>query len=146
VVVLGTITRWRGRPPGVPFTWSVLIASVAIDLDHLPAKLATRGLLYGNLPRPYTHALWLLALLILLAVAAARRARAPGHARAALAAGVFAGASWGLASHFLRDITTAPISLLWPVSGAWLQIPYGWYLSALILLAILPPGRRSGHR
>ena len=37
VIVLGTITRWRGRAPGRPFTWAMLVISVAIDVDHLPA-------------------------------------------------------------------------------------------------------------
>lgn len=138
VVVLGAITRWRGRPPDARFTWALLAASVAIDIDHLPAVLVAHRLLYGNLPRPYTHALWLLVLLIVVAVVAARRARA-GRARAATVAAVFTGASWGLAAHFLRDVATAPIALLWPLSATWLQVPYGWYLIPLILLAVLPP-------
>ena len=147
LIVLGTMTRWRGRPPSVPFTWAMLIASVAIDVDHLPAELAARGMLYGHLPRPYTHALWLPLLLAVIAVVAARRARPGGRGRAATVAAVFAGASWGLAAHFFRDVATAPISLLWPVSGAWLQVPYGWYLGPLVLLAILPvplPSRLRG--
>lgn len=143
MVLLGTITRWRGRPPSLPFTWALLIASVAIDIDHLPAELAVRGLLYGHLPRPYTHALWLLAILVLIAVAAARRARRPGRAGAALAAAVFAGAACGIAAHFLRDLATAPISLLWPLSGTWLQVPYGWYLAAMLVIVALPLRRTA---
>jgi hypothetical protein len=141
VIVLGTITRWRGRPPSRPFTWAMLFASVAIDVDHLPSELAASGALYGNLPRPYTHALWLLVLLAVIALVAYRRNRVSGRARTALVASVFAGLAWGLAAHFLRDLTTAPISLLWPVSGAWLRVPYGWYLGAMLVLVALPiPG------
>lgn len=136
LVVLGTVTRWRGRPPGTPFVWGLAVMSVAIDIDHLPAELAASGILYGSLPRPYTHALWTLALLILIALAAHLRGpRRPGAAFTAL---LFAGASWGLAAHFFRDLATAPISLLWPFSSAWLQMPYAWYLGPLVLLAVLP--------
>ena len=141
VIVLGTLTRWRGRAPGRPFTWAMLAASVAIDVDHLPAEFVQRGVLYGSLPRPYTHALWLLALLALIALVAYWRARVPGRARAALLATVFAGLAWGVAAHFLRDLATAPISLLWPVSSAWLQMPYWVYLGAMLVLVALPiPG------
>ncbi len=147
VIVLGTITRWRGRAPSRPFTWSMLFASVAIDADHLPAELGGRGSLYGNLPRPYTHALWLLVVLAVIAVVAYRRARVTGGARAAVVTSVFAGLAWGVGAHFLRDLTTAPISLLWPVSGVWLQVPYGWYLGAMLVLVALPiPGIRGAAR
>jgi membrane-bound metal-dependent hydrolase YbcI (DUF457 family) len=138
VVALGTITRWRGRPPSRPFIWAMLFASVAIDVDHLPAELMRANLLYGHLPRPYTHALWLLAVLVVIAVLAYRWSRVPGRARATMVASVFAGLAWGVAAHFLRDLATAPISLLWPVTGTWLQVPYGWYLGALVALAVLP--------
>ena len=141
IIVLGTIVRWRGRAPSRPFTRAMLVASVAIDADHLPAEFVRRGDLYGNLPRPYTHALWLLVLLTVIAVVAYRRARMPGRVRAAMVASVFAGLAWGVGAHFLRDLATAPISLLWPVSGAWLQMPYGVYLGAMLVLVALPiPG------
>lgn len=146
VLLLGTIVRWLGRVPGRSFVWAMLIASVAIDIDHLPAELAARGLFYGHLPRPYTHALWLLALMALIAVVAAWRARTPSRTRAAMLASVSAGVSWGLAAHFLRDLSTAPIALLWPVSGAWLRVSYGWYLAAMLLMVALPLRWRAWHR
>jgi hypothetical protein len=143
IVVLGTITRWRGRPPGQPFIWAMLIASVAIDADHLPLEFGFGTWLYGGLPRPYTHALWLLVVLVVVAVAAARRSRDPGRARAAAMSGIFAGGAWGIAGHFLRDLATAPIALWWPVSSAGVQIPYGWYLAAMLAAVALPlPLRR----
>ena len=138
VIVLGTITRWRGRAPGRPFTWAMLFASVAIDVDHLPAEFVHRDALYGHLPRPYTHALWLLVLLAVIAVVAYRRARVTGGARTALVGSVFAGLAWGVGAHFFRDVATAPISLLWPVSGVSLQVPYWWYLAAMLILVALP--------
>jgi hypothetical protein len=143
VIVLGTIVRWRGRPPSQQFIWAMLVASVAIDADHLPAQLGRGDLLYGSLPRPYTHALWLLALLAAVAAVAYNRSRAPGRARATMVARVFAGLAWGVAAHFLRDLATAPIAILWPVSGDWLQVPYGWYLGAMLVLVVLPVRRRA---
>ncbi len=145
VILLGAITRWLGRPPSRPFTWALLAASVPIDVDHLPAEFGFGQQTYGSLPRPYTHALWLLVLVILVAVLVAGRSRAGGRPRAALAAAILAGAAWGLAAHFLRDLATAPIALLWPLSSAWLQLPYGFYLAALLLMVALPlrrPARR----
>jgi hypothetical protein len=145
VILLGTITRWRGRAPGRPFTWALLVMSVAIDVDHLPLELGLGPGLYGDLPRPVTHALWVPVLLVLAAAAAHRRAAAGGGGKAAVVAMVFAGAAWGVAGHFLRDLATAPIGLLWPVSAAGLQMPYGWYVAVLLVLVALPlrRGRRT---
>ncbi len=143
VIALGTITRWRGRAPSRPFTWALLVMSVAIDVDHLPQELGLGPGLYGDLPRPVTHALWVPAVLGLVAVAAHLRSRAAGGGRAATAAAVSAGAAVGVAAHFLRDLATAPIGLLWPVSGMPLQMPYAGYLAAMLLLAVLPLRRRA---
>jgi hypothetical protein len=52
---------------------------------------------------------------------------------------IAAGAAWGVAAHFLRDVATAPIALWWPVSSAGVMVPGYWYLAALFVLAILPP-------
>ncbi len=132
VVVLGAITRWRGRPPSPWFAGAMLAASVLIDADHLPLELGSAVLTAGT-PRPYTHALWVVAALAAAAAIAAPRARV--SARAALVTGIVAGMAWGVAAHFLRDVATAPIALWWPVSDASVQLPYGWYLLALLVLA-----------
>ena len=79
-----------------------LIASVAIDLDHIPVYL---GLLGNQFQRPVTHSL---ATVLVFAGAAvvSRRHRA-----------VLAGAATGLVIHFARDIAEGPpgVRLLWPV-------------------------------
>jgi MYXO-CTERM domain-containing protein len=118
----------------------MLSASVLIDLDHLPLELGSPVLTAGT-PRPYTHALWLLVLLIVAAAAARRRHHVSGSARAGMVAGIAAGAAWGVAAHFLRDVATAPIALWWPVSSASVQVPGFCYLAALLVLATLPPPR-----
>jgi len=143
LVVLGAITRWRGSPPGAWFGWSLLSASVLIDLDHVPRQLGWPALTAGT-PRPYTHALWIVALFSVAAALAWRHSRRAGTPRSTAAAGLLTGAAWGLAAHFLRDVATAPISLWWPLSDAGVQVAYWWYLGALLVLAVLPP-RHPGH-
>jgi inner membrane protein len=144
MIVLGALTRWRGRPPGRHFVWAMLGASVLIDLDHLPLAFGSSVLTAGT-PRPYTHALWVVAVLAAAAVLTSPRtsgtggrSRRPGG-RAALVSTVAAGAAWGVAAHFLRDVATAPIALWWPASGAGVQVPQVWYLLAVLALATLPP-------
>lgn len=136
MIVLGALARWRGRPPGSRFVWAMLSASVLIDLDHLPLELGS-GVLTAGMPRPYTHALWVLVLLAVTAAAARHRHQVSGGARAGTVAMIAA----GVAAHFLRDVATAPIALWWPVSGAGVQVPGYWYLAALLILATLPPPR-----
>ena len=70
-----------------------LIASVAIDLDHIPLYL---GLLGNQDQRPVTHSLTTV-LVIALAAAVSRRHRA-----------VLAGCVAGLLIHFARDIAEGP--------------------------------------
>jgi inner membrane protein len=140
MIVLGALARWRGRPPSSRFVWAMLSASVLIDLDHLPLELGS-GVLTAGTPRPYTHALWALVLLAVTAAAARHRHQVSGSGRAGTVAVIAAGAAWGVAAHFLRDVATAPISLWWPVSSAGVQVPGYWYLAALLILATLPPPR-----
>ena len=143
LVVLGVITRFRGSAPGPAFTWSMLLWSVFIDIDHIPQALGTDAFTAGT-ARPYTHALWL-PLLLFLAWAVARfLAVRRGRPRPAVAELVLAGAVWGLLAHFLRDIATAWMSIWWPVTNYPVHVPYWWYVAALIVLIVLGPVRGFG--
>ena len=142
LIVLGALIRWRGRPPSTWFVWAMLSASVLIDVDHLPLELGSNALTAGT-PRPYTHALWVVAALAIAAIIAGRWSQLSGGRAAAIVTGITAGAAWGVSAHFLRDVVTAPIALWWPVSSADVQLPYAWYPAALLILAILPPLRRT---
>lgn len=142
-VVLGAFTRWRGRAPSPRFAWTMMCASVLIDMDHLPLAFGYTAWTAGT-PRPYTHALWVVALLALAAAAAARVAAA-GLTRSRAAVEILAGAACGVSAHFLRDVATAPIALWWPVSSVGVQIPYSWYLVALLILAVTPLPRSAGR-
>jgi inner membrane protein len=99
-----------------------LIISVAIDLDHLPKDLGQTWLTAGT-PRPYTHSLLTIAVL-LSGAWLWRRHRA-----------VLLGLTLGLTIHFWRD-TAEPnsgVALLWPVSNHSFSTPHVAYLALMAL-------------
>lgn len=101
------------------FYVAALVASVAIDLDHIPLYL---GLLGDDGQRPVTHSL---ATVVVFAVAAAvsRRHRA-----------VLAGVATGLVLHFARDIAEGPpgVRMLWPLNGHAWTASYWWFLGMIV--------------
>ena len=103
------------------FYVAALIASVAIDLDHIPLYL---GLLPDRGQRPVTHSLATVAVLA-GAAAVSRRHRA-----------VLAGAVTGLAVHFARDIAEGPpgVRMLWPLQQTAWTASYWWFLGMIIVL------------
>lgn len=137
LVVLGAITRFRTCPPEPKFGWTMLTCSVFIDLDHLPAELGS-DVLTGGTPRPYTHALWTVMVLTLAWAGARYSLIRPCKPRPATVELVLAGAAWGLAAHFLRDIATAQMSLWWPITDIAVQLPYWSYVAALLAIIALP--------
>ena len=90
------------------FYIAALVASVAIDLDHIPLYL---GLLPDNGQRPVTHSLATVAVFAGAAVVS-RQHRA-----------VLAGIATGLVLHFARDIAEGPpgVRLLWPLHPAFVD-------------------------
>jgi membrane-bound metal-dependent hydrolase YbcI (DUF457 family) len=104
------------------FYAAALIASVAIDLDHLPLYL---GLLGDPAQRPITHSLSTVAVFV-AAAAANRRHRA-----------VLAGVATGLVLHFARDIAEGypGVRVFWPLQGASWMVSYRWFLGLIALLA-----------
>ena len=92
-----------------------LIASVAIDLDHIPLYL---GL--GNPEqRPVTHSLATVVVVVVAGGGLSRRHRA-----------VLAGAAAGLLIHFARDIAEGPpgVRMLWPLSNTAWTASFRWFL------------------
>ncbi len=141
LVVLGAITRFRGYPPEPKFGWTMLVCSVSIDLDHLPAEFGSYMLTNGT-PRPYTHALWTVIVLALAWAGARYFVIQSGKPRPAMVEIVLAGAAWGIAAHYLRDIATAQMSLWWPITDMAVQMPYCCYVATLFLIIASPPMRR----
>ena len=98
---------------------AALVASVAIDLDHMPLYL---GLLADATGRPVTHSLATVAVFA-GAAAASRRHRA-----------VLAGAAVGLLLHFARDIAEGPpgVRMLWPLQETAWTASYWWFLGMIV--------------
>jgi inner membrane protein len=112
------IVLWAlGRRVCDRFLIPALVASVAIDLDHIPAELGTDFLTRGT-SRPYTHSL--LSIVIVLVAAAWWRSRRE----------VLLGIAIGLAIHFWRDTSEngTGVALAWPVSTHEFVLSHTGYL------------------
>jgi inner membrane protein len=105
------------------FYVAALIASVAIDVDHIPAYL---GLLGNQTQRPVTHSLFTVAVVVAAAVAS-RRHRA-----------VLAGVATGLVLHFARDIAEGypGVRIFWPLQGASWAVSYWWFLGMIVVFTV----------
>lgn len=102
------------------FLVPALIASVAIDADHIPGRLGADWLTAGT-PRPYTHSLLTIAIVLVLAWRWRRRRE------------LLLGVAIGLGIHLWRDLAEGEsgVSLLWPFSYHSFQYPHGVYLAAM---------------
>jgi hypothetical protein len=103
-----------------------LVASVAIDVDHIPGKLGYDWLTAGT-SRPYTHSL--LTVVVLLGAASLSNRR-----RAALLA-----IAVGVTSHLWRDLAEparSGVALFWPISTRTYHTPSMIYLLSIALLAV----------
>jgi membrane-bound metal-dependent hydrolase YbcI (DUF457 family) len=133
VVALLAVLALSGAKPPLRFVGAALVSSVAIDLDHVPGYLGSH-LLTGSMPRPYTHSLLLVAVLVTVAVMARRADRRQ----------IWLGIAFGVGAHLLRDLATGPgVAFLWPFVVAPIKIPYVLYAGMLLaaMIACLP--RRS---
>jgi inner membrane protein len=122
------------------FVGAALIASVAIDIDHIPGYLGSH-VVTGSLPRPYAHSVLLVALLVAIGAASRRR-----DARQ-----VMFGIAFGVSAHLLRDLATGPgVPLLWPLSNSVASLPYAVYAGLLVGaaagVAVMAPHRSPRRR
>ena len=117
---------------------AALVASVVIDVDHIPGYLGSDVLTAGT-HRPYSHSLLTVAVLVALALACARW-RDP-----------LFGAAIGVSSHLWRDLAEphgAGVALLWPLSDRTVTTPAWIYLASIAALASVGWARAvvlSGH-
>jgi hypothetical protein len=102
------------------FYVAALVASVAIDLDHIPLYL---GLLGDPAQRPITHSLSTAAVFV-AAAAASRRHRA-----------ILAGVATGLVLHFARDVAEGypGVRIFWPLQGTSWMVSYRWFLVLIVV-------------
>ena len=100
-----------------------LIASVAIDLDHIPLFFFGVG---NPEQRPVTHSLATVTAVVV--AAASRRHRA-----------VLLGAAAGLLIHFARDIAEGPpgVRMLWPLSNTAWTASARWFWAMIIVLTVV---------
>ena len=98
-----------------------LFASVLIDMDHVPGRLGVDVLTAGT-PRPYTHSLLTIAVVLVGALLWRRRRD------------VLLGVALGLGIHFLRDLAEpgSGVALLWPFSDRSFNVPHASYVVAML--------------
>ena len=102
---------------------AALLASVAIDVDHIPGYLSWDGLI-GDAPRPYIHSALSVLILLGFGFLAPRRYKP-----------VMFGLALGVSAHLLRDVATGPgVPLSWPLPGV-VAVPYGAFAVLLLVLA-----------
>jgi inner membrane protein len=124
------LVLWALGPRVRRFMVPALVASVLIDTDHVPAQFGVYWLTEGT-PRPYTHSLLSIAVVLIVAVLWPRRRD------------VALGVAIGLALHFWRDMAEggAGVSLLWPVSRHAFQYPHAYYLALMAVVVAVDAGR-----
>lgn len=123
----GVLVLWAfGRRASLGVFIGVVVASIAIDLDHVPALLGFDGVTAGT-PRPYTHSLVTIAVLsVALLVVRHRR-------------DLLVGAVLGIAVHLWRDLGEpgTAVSLLWPFSYRPFSISHAIYLATMAAVVAL---------
>ena len=109
------------------FVASALASSVLIDTDHLPDALFGPTSMTSNASRPCTHSLPTIAVALALSRRASPARRPP-----------LDGVVFGLASHFLRDITegSGGAPLFWPLRKRAVRLP-GRLQTPMILALLL---------
>jgi inner membrane protein len=132
-----SLVALSGRTLERRFVVAALVASVAIDLDHVPQHFGLDFLTAGT-SRPYLHCA--LGVLIPALAAVALPKWRP----------VLLGIAFGFAVHLVRDLVTGPgVPLALPFSEASVRLPYLLYAGALgaaaaaCLLAIAQPRLRA---
>jgi inner membrane protein len=108
------------------FLVPALVASVAIDVDHIPGALGADWLTAGT-PRPYTHSLLTIAVVVASALVVRRRRD------------LLLGIAIGLAIHFWRDMGEGEsgVSLVWPLSDHSFQYPHGIYVAVMAVFLLI---------
>ncbi len=111
----------------------MLVSSVLLDVDHVPA-IAGSDVLSKGLFRPAPHSFLTLAALGALA-------RFMPHRRRAVY-----GSLAGVALHLFRDMGDGSVPLLWPLSKRSFKVGYPLYASVLAILAFRVATRDSDQR
>lgn len=101
---------------------ATVIGGTIIDLDHVPAAFGWNVITIGT-DRPYSHSLLTLGILLLVTM----RLRSPRRDLGAVA-------TWGLASHYIRDMVDGgAVPLFWPITKHGFTAPYVAYGTLLLV-------------
>lgn len=124
-VLTALLVIWALGGVACRFLLPALVASVAIDLDHVPRDLGQTWLTDGT-PRPYTHSLLTIAVVLLVAALAKRRRE------------IAIGVALGLVIHFWRDLAEpgTGVALLWPLSSVSFSLPHASYLVVMAVTIV----------
>jgi beta-glucanase (GH16 family) len=119
------------------FAIGLLVASVLIDVDHVPGLLGHDWITRGT-DRPYTHCLLMIAVVGLAAVGWRGRRS------------LLLGATLGIGVHLVRDLaeSASGVPLAWPLSLRSFTLPHWTYLLAMsaVLAVALWRARAPGRR
>ena len=128
VLALLAVVGGRRLAAAPAFTSAAVVASCAIDVDHVPLYAGVPGVAdVGS--RPYSHSLLTVLLLALAWLVTGRRWP------------VLAGAAVGVTLHFVRDAATGPgLQLWWPFGQRELW-PYRWYVGLVVVLPVVAAAR-----
>ncbi len=121
----------------LPVVLAVLAGSLLIDTDHWPGVFGSRILEQG-VPRPYTHSLGTIVVLVVVALLLKRRKRE-----------LTLIAALALSLHFFRDMAEPGgpgVSLLWPLSDHAVTVRYLEYAAVIVALAAVALVRRRADR
>jgi hypothetical protein len=137
LVVLGAVTRLRGAPPDPKFGSSLLVWLVLIDIDHLPLEFGSLMLTEGT-PKPYTHSLWVVVVLIVATIVARYWSQRAKTFASAATVFILAGATWGISAHFSG--TSQPLRCHCGGGSPTPQRkkPYWWYVLELLVIIAMP--------
>jgi inner membrane protein len=128
LIVWALFLPWIHRRQLLP----VFLASCLIDLDHIPGQLGST-ILTGGDPRPYTHSLATVVVLLLIALLW-RRNRL-----------IFLALALGVTSHLWRDLAEpsaySGVSLYWPLSHEGIHFNSNVYLGSIVIFAGIALGR-----
>jgi len=135
VLAVASLLSIFGRRLPTAAVVGVLLGGNLIDADHLPQVLGSEILTVGT-PRPYSHSITTVLLLLVLAGLSRLIRLAPGAGGWVPA--VLAGAALGVAGHLSRDLGTATVSVFWPLTDRAFGYSHGLYLAALLVFSVVP--------
>lgn len=100
------------------------MGSIMIDIDHVPLLILKRPMESAE-DRPVTHSLSTLLVLTLVARTLPDRPRR-----------FLNGLIAGTISHFVRDLATGGVPLVWPMHRRLIRVPYRAYAALLVMSSI----------